>query len=83
MKYLIILLLVSFNAQAWYAEAAIGINATETGPEIVLPAPFAKYAIGIENKDGWSIELEHISSIPYKEKDHGLNILWFQKRIHF
>lgn len=90
MKYLIIftvLFLFSVPAQSdFYFELGIGVDIypqTEQLPEVNLQSPLGKYILGFEAQHNWSVEFEHISSIPQKEEGRSINVLWFTKRVHF
>lgn len=89
MKYLsALLLLLPFNLSAaeFYFELGIGVDLypqTEQLPEVNLQSPLGKYVIGVEAQNNWSVEFEHISSIPQKEVGRSINVLWFNKRGYF
>ena len=74
------------EAAEFYFELGIGVPASDEAamlPEINLPGPLGKFVLGVEAQKGWSVEYEHISSIPYRETGKGLNVLWFTKRVYF
>ena len=75
-------------ASAWaaefYADIAVGLTRAEWAlPEVDLPSPLIRGAVGVEGQYGWALELEHISSIQKAEQGTGLNVLWVRKRIRF
>ena len=87
-KLLIITVLLSVSTQvyaAWYFELGIGIDPYYRGaqPEVNLQPPFGKMTIGATADYGWSVEFEHISSIPEAETGNGFNSIWATKRIEF
>ena len=72
------------NAAEFYFELGIGITDDHAGqPEINLPGPLGKFVFGIEAKNGWAVEYEHISSLQLAEEGDGLNAIWFMKKVYF
>ena len=89
MKYILILIAFlgvsnsAFSAELYF-ELGVGLTKNEWGlPEIDLQVPLGRVVFGVEAKDNWLVELEHISSIPQDETGNGLNVLWISKRIYF
>lgn len=84
MKHLILLALLSFNANSqWYVDIGIGMTDEKNSkPEISLTNPLAKFTVGYQAQYNWSIEFQHISSIQMDEKGRGLNSFWITKRLY-
>lgn len=61
----------------FYFEAGAGWVRNDSD---IIETPIARMLFGYE-RDGWSVELDHISSIPDKD-DHGIETLWINKRIY-
>jgi hypothetical protein len=86
MKALLLTLLITTPAMAvdYYADIGIGFNNAEWDkPEVKLVSPLARFSIGAQYKNGYSISLEHVSSIEVLEDGYGMNALWINKRIKF
>jgi len=85
-KYILLAFLSSPVQADVYFELGVGTiisTQEEMLPEIDLQGPLGKFVFGIEAKNGWSVEYEHISSIPDDEEGKGLNVMWFSKRVYF
>lgn len=61
----------------FYFEAGAGWVRNDSD---IIETPIGRMLIGYE-RDGWSVELDHISSIPDKD-DRGIEALWINKRIY-
>ena len=86
-KLIFILFIVPQSVFAqFYFELAVGVDIypqTEQMPEVNLQSPLGKYALGFEAQNNWSVEFEHISSIPQQEEGRSINVIWFTKRVNF
>ncbi len=84
MVFVISLLSLQGCGSSLYAEAGVGQTMDGAAyPEVKLPTPLGRFAIGVKTKDSWTVEVEHISSIPLQEEGKGLNTLWLNKRVWF
>ena len=80
MKYLILLALFAGTANAcdgFYFEFGAGWPRNDYD---LIEGPIGRVVMGYET-DGWSVELDHQSSIPETD-DRGIEALWINKRIY-
>jgi hypothetical protein len=66
------------HGERCYAEIGFGSNHRNN----IFETPLGKVVAGCRNEENWSIEIEHISSIPDTE-DESLEVLWVIKRMYF